>query len=87
MRKPKVGGLYLVKWLDIHACTAWSERNVEPLAECQSVGWCVSSLDDRIALVATRGQTEGDATDRETLQRITIPLGCVTQWTRLEAQS
>ena len=80
----KVGWLYRVKWLDINTGTSWQDRQTEGLAECQSVGWCVASLDDRISLVATRGQDEADHTDRETLQRITIPLGCVTQWERLD---
>jgi hypothetical protein len=82
MRKPRIGRLIQLQWKDIQASTAWEARTVDGLALCQSVGWVSGVTRDQLSIVSTRGQDDAKSS-RETLQRITIPIGCVISWAYL----
>lgn len=78
VKRPKAGALVCVTWEDIQTDHGWDDHHTEPgLAMCTSVGYVVGSARARrLTLASTVGR---DGSEVETVQRISIPWGCVRQ--------
>lgn len=77
--RPKAGSLVLVTWEDIQTEHGWDDPHTAPgLAVCTSVGYVVQApaRSRSLTLAATHGR---DGSHVETVQRISIPWGCVRQ--------
>lgn len=74
MRRPKLGSLVLLSWVDITDDNEW-QGTAKPAPEvtpCQSVGWVTAWDRKHVVLVRTFSRSDGHAGDR-----ITFPRGCV----------